>query len=337
MEYVSCPLCDQSFSFIDVKVPGGDTDIRKYGDLYKGREKSQWKICSRCGFVHQNPRPDVKTLNEIYLQSQYHIPAIESTGREHVEFARWYFNEKIYFALKESQLERGRVFDIGCGRGGVLKLFEQRGWKAYGVEPDQNLANFAINELGLNGVRRGILDSRFELEERVDLVFSNHAFEHFADLDEVMKGVRRVLEPGGYLFIAVPTYYKNKSTLSKRWMNSSHYSLFTHNSLNNLVAKYGFEEIRHTYSGWKKEIDDLWYIARFTEKSLPHTIYFENPAKVDQYLRVVNPLRSLIFFPIYSHWAMRVRIYTILRMLLVSPKVFFRKALKRWRRQFVTN
>ena len=334
LQLVPCPLCGQSKSFIDVAVPNTDAHIHQYGSLYAGKTISDWKICGCCGFVHQNPRPSTEALNEIYMQSRYHVEPTRLNGEEHLKFARWYFSEKIDFTLRQSGLKGGNVFDIGCGRGGVLKLYEERGWKSYGVEPDQNLVNFAFHELGLHGVTQGILDSHFMVAEKIDLVFSNHAFEHFADLDEVMRGVRNIIKPGGYLFIAIPTYIRNKSSLSKRWMNSGHYSLFTHNSLNNLLTRYGFEEVAHTYSGWKKEVDDLWYLAKFTGKIGDPKTYFENPENVSRYLSVINPLRSFIFYPIYSHWAMRVRIYTLLSLLITSPGEFFRKLSKHFKRKF---
>jgi len=329
---VSCPLCKESNLFFDVSVPNSDAHIHKYGSLYAGKTKSQWKICGQCGFLHQNPRPSIEELNEFYKRSEYHINTAntaENNGDKHLKFSRWYFSEKIEFALKYSSLTQGKVFDIGCGRGGVLKLFEEYGWKAFGVEPDECLASFAANIMGLSGVHQGILDNDFKLEEKVDLVFSNHAFEHFADLDDVMGGVLNILKSEGYLFIAIPTYFNNKSSLSKAWMNSSHYSLFTHNSLNNMLSRYGFEEVIHTYEGWKKEVDDLWYLAKYTGKKGDPIMYFENPQAVSQYLRFINPLRSLVFFPVYSNWAMRVRVWNLfcsaVNTFFSSPKIFFQK------------
>ena len=326
---IPCPLCGQATSFIDIDVPTTDAHIHQYGDLYAGRRISEWKICGQCGFVHQNPRPSAAALNEFYKQSKYHAQVAEVDCEEHLKFARWYFSEKIDYALKQSNVTQGSVFDIGCGRGGVLKLFMERGWKPYGVEPDERLADFAINVMGLSGVRQDILDSNFSLREKVDLIFSNHAFEHFSDLDEIMRGVLNILKSGGYIFIAIPTYYKNRSSLSKAWMNSAHYSLFTHNSLNNLLSRYGFEEVAHTYTGWLKEVDDLWYVAKLTGKSVEPHCYFENPKNVSRYLSIISPLRSFILFPIFSNWAARVRILNILifciRLLFSSPAIFFHK------------
>lgn len=325
LETVPCPLCGQTASFLDVKVPRRDPHLAAYGDLYAGKTVSEWKICGECGFVHQNPRPSAAALNEFYLRAAYHQTQTGETGERHLAFARWYYSDKIEYAIRHSGLSSGAVFDIGCGHGGVLKLFEERGWKAFGVEPDRNLASFAARELGLRGVRHGLLDTRFNPEEQVDLVFSNHAFEHFADLGEVLKGVQKILKPGGHLFTVVPTYMKNRSSLSKLWMNSAHYSLFTHASLNNLLGRYGFEELAHTYSGWNKEIDDLWHIAKYTGIQADPRANFEEPAAVSRYLRVVNPLRSVAFYPVYSHWTARVRLFTALKLLLTSPAAFARK------------
>lgn len=336
-EFVPCPLCGQKQHFLPVKVPADDPHVQDYGTLYAGRTVSEWKVCGQCGFVHQNPRPSAKALNDFYMQASYHSVPAPQSGAEHLRFARWYFGEKIAFTLQQSGLQRGSVFDIGCGRGGVLKLYEELGYKVYGVEPDSNLAKFAASELGLQGVRQGILHSDFHLPEQVDMVFSNHAFEHFADLDSVMRGVQNILKPGGYLFIAIPTYFKNRSRLSKQWMNSAHYSLFTHRSLDQLMAKYGFEQVIHTYSGWKKEVDDLWYLAKYTGEACDPKPCYEDSAEVARYLQVVNPLRSLLLFPIYSNWAARVRLFNAARLLVTSPRTFASKVAKQFRRKPVVS
>lgn len=332
-DLIPCPLCGQSQRFLPVEVPANDTHLRDYGALYAGRSSSEWKVCGQCGFVHQNPRPSAQALNDFYTQASYHtVPAAPSRA-EHLAFARWYFGEKIAYTIEHSGLRSGNVFDIGCGRGGVLKLYEEQGYRTYGVEPDSNLAKFAVNELGLSGVRQGILDSNFHLPEQVDLVFSNHAFEHFADIESVMRGVQNILKPGGYLFIAIPTYYKNRTRLSKDWMNSAHYSLFTHRSLDQLMARHGFEQVEHTYSGWMKEVDDLWYLARFSGKVRDPQPYYEKPEEVERYLRVINPLRSAVLYPLYSNWAARVRLFNAARLLVTSPRAFLGKLSKQLKRK----
>ena len=163
-------------------------------------------------------------------------------------------------------------------------------------------------------------------------MFSNHGFEHLADLDSVMRAVARLLKPGGHIFTAVPTYFLNRSRLSKQWMNSAHYSLFTHRSLNQLFARYGIEEVYHSYRGWYKEIDDLWHVACFRGSAADPTVFFEDPRAVQRYVNVLNPLRSIIYAPIYSQYAQRIafanRCIGLWNLLRNSPSAFFAKVMK---------
>ena len=80
---------------------------------------------------------------------------------------------------------------------------------------------------------------------------------------------------------------------------------------------------------------------QFTGKVKQSQVYFENPEIISRYLRVVNPLRSLIYYPIYSSWAARIRIYNItvnaLRLLLTSPSAFLKKLLGKIGSLFKTN
>jgi 2-polyprenyl-3-methyl-5-hydroxy-6-metoxy-1,4-benzoquinol methylase len=342
LQLIPCPLCQNQDNFLSINNTNIDLHIHKYENLYENMSKSEWKVCSKCGFVHQNPRPSIQQLNEFYLKSEYHqiqIPDwyLESNGKYYLDFARWYYIEKIAYAIKKSGLPTGKVFDIGSGYGGVLKIFaEDFNWEISGVEPDTNLFNYSKNILKLDYVQNNILDDKIQLNSQVDLVFSNHAFEHFADLDQVMLGINKILKPGGYIFTAIPTFYKNRSDLSLQWMNSAHYSMFTHNSLNQLFSKYGFEEVAHTYRGYNKEIDDLWHLAKFTGVVKNHNIFFENPAQVQLYTNVINPINSAINYPLYFNYAVKVqtgkalyqkldRIQENFKLLLNSPQIFWHK------------
>ena len=316
-----------------MRITSRDDHIGKYGALFAGMSRSQWKTCSDCGFVHQNPRPSVEALQEFYLHAKYHDRPESPDPKSYVSFAYWYYKEKVDYALTKSGLTRGRVFEIGCGLGGALKVFSDYGWDCYGVEPDAFLAEFARAELGLTGVRTGLLDAAFQLPDKVDLIFSNHAFEHVADLDDLMRGVCNILRPGGFIFTAIPTYYSNRSRLSKLWMNSAHYSLFTARSLEQLFARHGIQEVEHTYRGWRKEIDDLWHLGHYTGASLDAGAFFEEPRAVQRYVNVINPIRSALYFPFYSAHAQRIQLRGRAKHLILSamraPRWLGRRLLSR--------
>jgi hypothetical protein len=126
--------------------------------------------------------------------------------------------------------------------------------------------------------------------------------EHFADLKGVMQGLSRVLKPGGWFFARIPTYFSNRSRMSLMYMNSAHYSLFTHKSLANLAARFGIEYVAHEYvnKAGLHVTDDLMFVGRNTGKPLDPTPHYEPAAAVQRYVNVINPMRSLVFAPVYS-------------------------------------
>ena len=111
-------------------------------------------------------------------------------------------------------------------------------------------------------------------------------------------------------------------------MNSSHYSLFNHHSLNQLFAQHGLSEIRHTYRGWRSEIDDLWHLARFD--GAPAAAQYEDPQRVQRYLNVINPLRTIAWSPLYSFYQQRVMAGGAARLLFTHPGIFIAKVRRRF-------
>lgn len=331
---VPCPLCGQREEFFGASVPYEDGHIANYGSLYAGRVASEWKICARCGFLHQNPRPSVAALDAFYADAKYRQRQDDPDVGDYSLFAEGYFGPKADYVSRVCGIARGSVFEVGCGFGGALLAFRSRGWSCQGIEPDGHCAAYAHQRLEFTDVRPGLLGADFSPDGKVDVVFSNHAFEHFADLDGVMRGIRAVLKPGGFLVTVVPTYRENRSSLSKRWMNSAHYSLFSHASLSHLVSKYGFAPITHTYRGWFTEIDELWHCAQFTGAVPDPVRFFEDPRGVERYLAWINPARTALHYPVFDRWAQKMQILHLMRAgirsFIRSPGDFPRRAHARW-------
>jgi SAM-dependent methyltransferase len=308
---VPCPLCGQQGEFRQVRnLPRADRHIANlYGPgLYGNATRSEWKACGRCGFVHQNPRPPKASLDRFYLEGNYHkepIPTEWKVLGNFMHFARFYYQDKLDFALSVTGLSKGHAFDVGFGHGGALRLLLDRGWTVDGREPDEDLVAFARETVGVKEARAGLVDSSIGVEQKADLVFSNHTFEHIADLHEAMRGITRIVKPGGFVLTVVPTYYRNRSNMSLQWMNASHYSLFTHCSLSQLFARHGFEPVAHTYRGSRKYVDEVWHLARYTGKALAPEQFFENPGRVARYIAVTNPINSLLRYPIYHDYHLK--------------------------------
>ena len=98
-----------------------------------------------------------------------------------------------------------RIFDFGCGRGGMIqRLMESGADTALGVELNEDYIEFAKWKVASQWDGRAefhCADIR-EMEcEPADIVVSSDVMEHVMELPEVLKSVADACKPGGELFI----------------------------------------------------------------------------------------------------------------------------------------
>ena len=95
----------------------------------------------------------------------------------------------------------GVLMDIGAGTGDFVKHAQDRGWEAYGVEPNETARERAHNK----GVP---VYSRITVQQEAiyDAITLWHVLEHLPDLDKEIRTISNTLKPGGWLILAVPNY-----------------------------------------------------------------------------------------------------------------------------------
>jgi 2-polyprenyl-3-methyl-5-hydroxy-6-metoxy-1,4-benzoquinol methylase len=98
---------------------------------------------------------------------------------------------------------RGRLLDIGAGRGELLQAAIEAGWSAVGIEPSASFAE-QISRHSQAEVRQDSLeDCHFE-SESFDVVILSAVLEHLYDPSRTIGEIARILRPGGVLFLDVP-------------------------------------------------------------------------------------------------------------------------------------
>ena len=133
----------------------------------------------------------------------------------------WWFlgRRAVILAEMARRLPAGgaRLVELGCGSGGMLEALATFG-PAVGIEADPTLRARA-RERGLD-VRAGTLPDALDLEPgHWDAVCLFDVLEHVDEEAGTLAACRRLLAPGGRLFVTVPAY---------PWLWSRHDDLLGH-------------------------------------------------------------------------------------------------------------
>lgn len=210
-----------------------------------------WRIsrCGACGLEQTTPRPtgpELKTLYETYYNYG---------GEKGTRYTGWrdrFFASPLYrLVLKidgdmsfHEERGSGRLLDVGCNEGRNLVFYREAGFKPEGLELNAHAAEAAR--------RRGFMVYETDLAHLTPslpfdrLVLSN-VLEHMLDPRATLADVRRLLVPGGEVWISLPNRKSWQRRLFGRcWINwhvPFHITHFDAKSLTRLLKESGFEVV----------------------------------------------------------------------------------------------
>jgi SAM-dependent methyltransferase len=103
---------------------------------------------------------------------------------------------------------RGRIVEIGCGSGALLREFAERGFETVGVETSQGARKVA--ELFADGVAgMQVLDApSADWTRRFDYLFSFEVLEHIEKDADALRSWVDWLKPRGLALISVPAHMR---------------------------------------------------------------------------------------------------------------------------------
>ena len=272
--------------------------ITKYGRRYNIFE------CLPCQAWITSPKPSIEELSKLYSTGNYRaktgkrfIPILENI----IRFLTIRKRDRI-----KKYFSRGRILDIGCGRGLFLNLMKEDGWVVTGQEFDGKSASYARNNYGID-VHTGDMIGKFE-NESFDVVNINHVLEHMEKPGETLSECNRILKKGGLLVIAVP----NIDSLQAKFGNKNWFQLdipfhlyhFSSKGVVGLIESklFSVDLIRHfkfEYNpfGW---LQTLLNVSRIRENHLYDLLKSsELKSKNNRTSTLMDSVKSFLFIPLY--------------------------------------
>jgi SAM-dependent methyltransferase len=230
-----CPICDSK-------------EIEQQG-LYRGKSKvfQHLKLvhCITCDFIFAAPMPSeslLKDYNESYFHSAH---GGQSTSVTSIAFFRGIAHLRMNHIdrfLKNKNINVNSVLECGPGAGYFAKkwLGHHSGNKYTAIETDRSCYE-SLHKMGVN-----LAASSSDLKDfdTHDLVVLSHVLEHVSNPYEFLNSATKNLRNGGAVFIEVPCQdWVHKS------LDEPHLLFFDKKSMNRLMEKMGFEDIKVSYHG----------------------------------------------------------------------------------------
>jgi len=256
ISYSACPSCGQKniafvFSVKDYTVSHEQFEI--------------WE-CQNCTLRFTQNVPEENAIAAYYQSENYISHSDTSEGL----INKLYHKVRIRTLANKKKLvehltakSAGSILDVGCGTGAFLHIMQHAGWKITGLEPDETARKKAQELYQLN------LESSEKLfslpAESFDAITLWHVLEHVHSLHDYIDQLKKLLKPGGRLFIAVPNYTSYDESIYKEFWAAydvpRHLYHFSPKAMETLLERHGMK-IKLMKPMWY----DSFYVSMLSEQ-----------------------------------------------------------------------
>ena len=230
---------------------------------------------ARCGLVWQDPmltEADIGKAYRKYYTHQFYPARIPTLDQRLFGVMKPYLYppSRIEAGFPRDHLPPtagGRLLDVGCGDGRLLRALGGSGWQAEGIDFDP----VAVERARSEGIAIGLgrLPHLDYPNDSFEAVVMDHVIEHVHDPIEVLCEIWRVLKRGGRLIATTP----NLDSLSHKLFGSSwahldpprHLYLFKLNTLCAVAELAGFE--RPTVISTARNVASVFLVSQAIKRS----------------------------------------------------------------------
>lgn len=198
--------------------------------------------CKNCGVVHTDTR--INDFEKLYKEEFR-----DKTGKR---FSCSF--EKIVDVIEKKRVnivlkykKKGRILDIGCGRGIFLNQLKKLGWEVYGTEICEDNVEFFKNKDGFH-ISKGDFVKAELPAKFFDVVTLWHVFEHIQNPVECLAKIKNILKDDGVVIMELPNIESLQARIFKEnWFHLDVPRHLYHYFPRNLAVKlseFGFDVIK---------------------------------------------------------------------------------------------
>lgn len=268
------------------------------------RVKRKIVKCDNCGLVFVNPWDESfltfdfedRQRRERKYETMRRIA--EDDGRHNEDIVnREEIIRTLHFRSRKERIEhyvrRGRLLDIGCGRGFFLRNFVGGSIDYFGVEPRQRISQEAKRRVGQDKIFCGTLKEAGFPDSHFDSITMINLIEHLPSPREALEEGNRIMKGNGILLIETPNVDSLfAAILGTRWhalLESEHHYFFSEDTLTAMLNDTGFAVQSVTRGDKLFSLGYLLYRLSWYNKKMP--------ASLERILQPLNLIEKTIRLP----------------------------------------
>ena len=184
----------------------------KYKTLSFGKYQYEGEIfllveCLGCGLRYRSPMPEKATIQKAYdfeyFQSEYR----GGVEKNYIDNKDIYFREaKQLIKIIKRYKRCGKLLEIGCAGGYVIKEIQNAGYDVMGVEISREMTDYAQKNLGLKVINGEFQEIDFN-RDMFDIIYSAHTLEHVPDPLQFLSKVKSIIKRDGILILELPVNF----------------------------------------------------------------------------------------------------------------------------------
>jgi SAM-dependent methyltransferase len=225
---VSCPICKSE---------------RNSEPLQKHREPGIEYLytrysCLECGGEFWTPL--IMPPASYYEQATGDYVEFHSVGSDVIKW--WH---KSFIDSFPDLTRKGKILDIGCADGRLLKEMKNRGWDIYGIDFDRLSIAVAKKKCESENIFALSLDEFIDKmgPQTFDLITFFEVLEHQPDPAKFFDGIKRLLKPDGMIAGSLPN--RDRYIVRNRFSPDNpphHFTFWGKDTLKSFIERMGFKD-----------------------------------------------------------------------------------------------
>ena len=202
-------------------------------------------ICKNCGLMRSSPYYTSDTLINFYKEEYRPLYVSNSTCSESKFLQRTLYGENIYNKIKKYiKLKHNKVFEIGCGSGGILNAFKKIGFTVYGCDYAVDYVQYAkSNNINID------IGSYETLTKygQADCLILSQLLEHIPNPIDFLKSIKCLLDKTSILYIEVPLIENIANIYNYdifSYLQNAHVFYYSIDTLKELLKNSGYKIIK---------------------------------------------------------------------------------------------